>query len=157
MLYHIYYYLASIITSIVVIINICWMASWKPHSKNCVHGEGGRHLSALWTRNITNTYNDVLQIIFATQKVSPLTKLIILGMDCVPCPMAIPVGRGSFVKHQGLKNIAGAFEMNTVFLKNAPVICITVLSTYTLWLSVTIPFLGMYSRKQLDEYKKPNS
>lgn len=64
--------------------------------------------------------------------VSPITKLIILGKDCVSCPVAIPVGSGSFVKHQGLKNIAGAFEMNTVFLKNALVICITVLSTYTL-------------------------
>lgn len=51
-----------------------------------VHREGGLHLSSLWTRSITNTHSDVLQIIFATQKVFPITKLMVVGKDCVSCP-----------------------------------------------------------------------
>ena len=93
------------------------MAGWKPHSKNWVHTECGLFLSSLWARSITHTHSDVQQIIFASQKVSPITKLKILGTDCVPCPMSSPVGWGPFVKQQDLKNI-GAFEINTIFLKD---------------------------------------
>lgn len=79
-------------------------------------------LQKLWVhteaKSTTNTHSDMVQVIFATEKVSLMTQLIIPGIACVPCPMPNAMQWGLFVKQQDLKNIAGAFEINTIFLKD---------------------------------------
>lgn len=47
----------------------------------------------------------------------------------MPCPMPSPEGWGPFVKQQDLKNF-GAFEINTIFLKDDLATCIKFVSRH---------------------------